>query len=203
MGRVVTYVRRHHVALLALFVAIGGTTYAAANLPRGSVGTRQLRRNSVVSSKVKDGSLEGSDFEKGALPQGARGATGPAGQQGATGPRGATGPTSAAPGVQAYAYVKSTGNNPSLDADRTRGFSSVSMPSLGHYCLTPAAGVDLAHSAIAVTPVWSNAAISRAFAQLTDISVCPAGTLQVDTYLANNTSNPSYDQINDFTVVVP
>lgn len=27
------YVRRHHVALLALFVALGGTAYAAAQLP--------------------------------------------------------------------------------------------------------------------------------------------------------------------------
>jgi hypothetical protein len=202
MGRVVCYVRQHHVALLALFIAIGGTSYAAAHLPRNSVGTRQLRRNSVVSSKVKDGSLQTADFGKGALAQGARGATGPAGSQGATGPRGATG-AATTQAVQAYAYVKSNGTNPSLDANRTRGFSSVSMPTMGHYCLTPAAGVDLAHSAIAVTPVWDSGAISDAFAQLTDVATCGAGTLEVDTYLSNGTSNPSYDQINDFTVVVP
>lgn len=56
-----TYVRRHHVGLLALFVALGGTAYAAS-LPRDSVGTKQLRHGAVVSSKVKDGSLFARDM---------------------------------------------------------------------------------------------------------------------------------------------
>jgi hypothetical protein len=39
-------------ALLALFVSLGGTTYAVTSLPRDSVGTRQLRDRSVTEDKL-------------------------------------------------------------------------------------------------------------------------------------------------------
>src|SRR3954462_12486668 len=88
LARMQAYARRHHVALLALFVALGGTSYAAIRLPAGSVKTRQLARNAVVSSKIKDGSLQPEDFKPGALPAGA---TGPQGSQGSQGPQGEKG----------------------------------------------------------------------------------------------------------------
>jgi hypothetical protein len=81
----------HIISLLALFVALGGTGYAAVNLPRNSVGARQLKANSVGSGKVKDGSLEAGDFKAGALPAGQTGATGPVGPAGPAGLRGANG----------------------------------------------------------------------------------------------------------------
>jgi hypothetical protein len=77
------------VGLIALFVALGGTGYAAVVLPAHSVGTKQLKRNAVTSSKVKNFSLLRRDFKRGQLP---RGPQGPAGPRGATGPQGATGP---------------------------------------------------------------------------------------------------------------
>jgi hypothetical protein len=61
------------VALIALFVAIGGTSYAAITLKANSVGTKQLRHNAVTSSKVKDRSLLARDFKSGQLPKGAKG----------------------------------------------------------------------------------------------------------------------------------
>ena len=45
------------VAIIALVLALGGTSYAAITLPAGSVGTRQLQRNAVVGSTVRNGSL--------------------------------------------------------------------------------------------------------------------------------------------------
>jgi hypothetical protein len=39
-------------AVLALFVALGGTGYAAISLPRNSVGSAQIRRAAVTSSKI-------------------------------------------------------------------------------------------------------------------------------------------------------
>lgn len=50
------------VACLALFVALGGTGYAAFRLPRRSVGTRQLRANAVTSRKVRRGTIGLSDI---------------------------------------------------------------------------------------------------------------------------------------------
>jgi hypothetical protein len=60
-------------------VALGGTGYAVTALPRGSVGTPQLKSNAVNSSKVKDRSLKAADFGAGQLPTGAQGPTGPPG----------------------------------------------------------------------------------------------------------------------------
>ena len=39
------------VATLALFVALGGSSYAALNLPKASVGAKQLKKNSVTLPK--------------------------------------------------------------------------------------------------------------------------------------------------------
>ncbi len=86
------------VSMLALTIALGGTSYAATTLAKNSVGSAQIRakavRNSdlgsssVSSSKVKDGSLLKKDFAANQLPAGA---TGLKGDKGDRGERGATG----------------------------------------------------------------------------------------------------------------
>jgi hypothetical protein len=50
------------VATAALFVALGGVSYAATQLPEDSVGTNQLQQDSVTSGKVQDGTLKPADF---------------------------------------------------------------------------------------------------------------------------------------------
>jgi hypothetical protein len=88
-------------ATLALFVALGGSSYAAIALPRNSVGSAQLRKGAVTGSKIRSGSITAgkvkqhsllaSDFEAGQLaagPAGLRGAQGPTGEQGPPGPAG-------------------------------------------------------------------------------------------------------------------
>src|SRR3954469_1578939 len=100
------YLRRHHVGLLALFLAMSGTAYAAT-LPRNSVGTAQLKPNAVTSAKVKDGSLRLSDFARGQLPPslaGPKGAAGAAGAQGPAGVPGAPGPAGV-PGLDGSALA--------------------------------------------------------------------------------------------------
>jgi hypothetical protein len=49
-------------ATIAVFVALGGVSYAALKLPKNSVGTKQLKPNAVSGSKVADGSLSAADF---------------------------------------------------------------------------------------------------------------------------------------------
>jgi hypothetical protein len=83
------------IASLALFMAMGGTGYAALNLPKASVGAKQLKAGSVTAKKVKsgaitgakvaNGSLLGTDFKAGQLPAGPTGPTGPQGPTGAPG----------------------------------------------------------------------------------------------------------------------
>ena len=45
------------VALIALFVALGGTTYAAVKLPRNSVTTIQVKDRSLLRRDFKSGEL--------------------------------------------------------------------------------------------------------------------------------------------------
>ena len=86
------------VACIALMVAMGGTGYAAIRLPRNSVGAKQIKRNAVTSSKVRNGSLLSADFAAGQLPAGPQG---PQGNTGATGPQGPAGVADAFARVQA------------------------------------------------------------------------------------------------------
>lgn len=68
------------ISLVALFVALGGTGYAALRLPRNSVGTAQIRsgavtgvkiRNGVVTAaKVKNGTLTGAKLRNGTVTAG-------------------------------------------------------------------------------------------------------------------------------------
>jgi hypothetical protein len=83
-------------ATIALFVALGGVSYAAVNLPMNSVGSKQLKKNSVNSAKVRNGSLTLGDFKKSQRaklrgPKGATGATGATGAIGLRGPAGISG----------------------------------------------------------------------------------------------------------------
>ena len=80
------------VAVVALFVAMGGVGYAALKLPKNSVGSKQLKANAVTSAKVKNTSLLPGDFKAGQFPAGAQGAKGLQGEQGVKGDNGGTGP---------------------------------------------------------------------------------------------------------------
>jgi hypothetical protein len=61
------FLHRNSIALVALFVALGGTTYAATALPKNSVGNAQLKKNAVTSAKVKNSSLTGADVRESSL----------------------------------------------------------------------------------------------------------------------------------------
>lgn len=44
-------------ATIAVFIALGGVSYAAIKLPKNSVGTKQIKREAVNGAKVKIGSI--------------------------------------------------------------------------------------------------------------------------------------------------
>jgi hypothetical protein len=60
MTRILNHVRSNVVAYLALFVALGGTSYAAFNLPAGSVGSRELKNGAVTATKLNANSVAAS-----------------------------------------------------------------------------------------------------------------------------------------------
>jgi len=75
------------IAILALFIALGGTSYAAIKVPRNSVGATQIRVGAVGSSEIRDRSIALKDVSRSARSslRGAAGPQGPAGAQGSAG----------------------------------------------------------------------------------------------------------------------
>jgi hypothetical protein len=140
--RIVSHLRSNTVAYVALFAALGGTSYAAVRLAPGSV-TRaalangavthtKLAPNSVGANNVAKRSLTAADFSPGSLlgalkgvagHAGAAGAVGPTGAAGAAGPGGSAGPT----GATGPAGAAGQDGNASIIL-RARGTGSVTAP---------------------------------------------------------------------------
>src|SRR5919201_3973271 len=174
MGWISGYVRRHHLALLALFVALGGTSFAAANalLPKNSVGSAQVINGSLRTvdlSKKTRVALHGARGAPG--PQGPQGVQGAQGPEGPTGPRGLSGPSGSA---VAYAHVNA---NATLDAANSKNVASgnVARPTsspTGVYCFS---GLSFTPHAVAVT-IGVQGSAWAAYARTDDGGDCPTHT---------------------------
>jgi hypothetical protein len=58
------------IASVALFVALGGTGYAAFSLPKNSVGSKQLKSNAVTTSKLKNNAVTTGKLKNNAVTTG-------------------------------------------------------------------------------------------------------------------------------------
>jgi hypothetical protein len=119
-------------ATLALFIALGGTSYAVATLPRNSVGPAQLRENAVRGGEIRRQAVKSSDIGDRAVRlrdisksarESLQGQVGPAGPQGPAGPtffatlnsvgtpvRGAVGTDESGAGVRVVEFRRSMAN---------------------------------------------------------------------------------------------
>lgn len=122
---------------LALFVALGGDSYAArliggAQIKRDAIASKHLRAGAVTSADVRDGTIAARDLAPALLdvvgapgpggetgPQGLAGPAGPAGPQGETGPQGPAGPIG-----PSTAYAASRADGPASIVE-TPAFSTI------------------------------------------------------------------------------
>jgi hypothetical protein len=79
-------------ASIAVFVALGGTSYGLASgsidsreIKNNTVRSKDIRNNDIRGKDVRNGSLLAGDFKPGQLPNGPTGAQGPRGLTGAQG----------------------------------------------------------------------------------------------------------------------
>jgi hypothetical protein len=93
--RFTVHLRGNAVGYLALFIALGGSSYAAVRLTPGSVKTTAIAKravthtklapNSVTGGNVAKGSLTATDFKSGSFLQGLKGDAGDSGGEGSDG----------------------------------------------------------------------------------------------------------------------
>ena len=183
------------VALLALFVALGGTGYAALKLPKNSVGAKQLKRNAVRSSKVKNRSLLAEDFKAGQLPAGPRGFMG---ARGPAGPRGT---------AKAYGHVSNDG---SIDTVHSSPGVTSSKLGNGQYCVKLPATLDADHQVIVAMPdISEDTTLTGADGNITTFesggTTCSTNGLQVVALNAGVVNNKLAVEESDsgFNFVVP
>lgn len=195
----------HVLAGTALFVALGGTSYAAVSLPGNSVGSAQLRKNAVAASdirknavtsaKVRNGSLAVADLSRSAVstlrtpgPAGPTGPVGPAGGAGPAGAQGVPGPQGPAGIVEPQSIAATSGVN--LLADTTHTVMTLSVQPRRYVVHAKfnlfSVGADQidcelrANGAVLDLIQWNpTAANTRAPVSLQAVTPTPAGTLDV------------------------
>jgi hypothetical protein len=86
------------VATMALFIALGGTSYAAIKLPHNSVGSEQIKTGAVHTGEIRDRTIRLQDISTSARTS----------LRGQAGPQGAPGPAGAA-AVRHFAAVNAAG----------------------------------------------------------------------------------------------
>jgi Collagen triple helix repeat (20 copies) len=79
------------IATIALFAALGGSSYAATQIAKNSVTTKEVRNRSLLARDFRAGQLKAGPAGV-AGPPGAEGPAGPAGRAGPAGPAGPSGP---------------------------------------------------------------------------------------------------------------
>lgn len=92
---------------VAVFIALGGTSFAAVKLSKGSVGERELKTGAVTSAKLKDGTIAPADLAPGTA------LSGPRGPRGTEGPQGDRGPSDVLTNRNSGTPISNKGNTPS------------------------------------------------------------------------------------------
>ncbi len=128
------------VAVIALFVALGGSGYAAIqlngkNLDNRSIPGKKLKKGTVTGREVKNGALSAADFNRRQLVPGPKGPPGPPGEKGEDGVEGEPGEDGEV-GARAYVRVSKEGD---VDTSDSKNFPPGNvhrgLADSGVYCL--------------------------------------------------------------------
>lgn len=190
------------VAFVALLVAFTGSSFAAPAREAASklVSGSKIKKNTITSRQVKNGSLLAADFKSGQLPRGARGAdgargaTGPQGYRGPQGAAGAAGQKGADGSARAYGRIATNG---ALTRGKNVASVSLAQGTTYQYCINTTFG--------AVENITASATFGSASAGVVTVvdvgdgnGACPAGTDATIVNYVNGaaTAQPVYFTLN-------
>jgi hypothetical protein len=165
------------VAMLALFVALGGTAIAAGN---ALITGKQIKNSSITGADVKNKSLTPKDF-KGSV-RGLRGLRGAVGPQGAQGAQGAQGPAGAP-------------NPNAVDSDKVDGYHANELTRVGNDFgsagpLPPVAAPDeLVFGTAGLVAPRNGYALVTATAQPNAAAGCPCRAVMQITHVQGGTTS--------------
>jgi hypothetical protein len=178
------------ISTLCLFMLLGGGAYAATQLPKNSVGTKQLKNSAVTGKKIKNKSIGTAELTPAAVSS-LKGAKGEAGPAGAQGPQGTT-------NGGAYATLDlESGQKPIFAGDHP-GFADVKRVATGIYCFTTVPGTNVDHPLASVDLGDSGGGRAKFVEPLANGAViaCDPGQLEVQTFeLVREEPSPLEDVI--------
>jgi hypothetical protein len=194
---------------IRLVVAIALVVSVAATLPAiGAPSPMRVAKKALKTAKRSD--KRSKKALKRRAPRGPKGATGQsgapgapgiAGSNGSNGAIGPTGPPGPAGTASAYAQVSST--SIAFVSARTSGFTGISRPSPGVYCLTvdPSLGIDPETVATAASPEFGGSTIRGGSVEVHGAATvsCPSGDFAVRTFDSSGTAS----NLVSFTLIVP
>ena len=193
------------IALIALFVALGGTSYAAIKLPKNSVGTKQIRNNAVTGAKIKNGAVTKSKINTSGLivPNATHAST----ADSATSPTNATNATNAttAANAQELGGVAPSGYWPNADAlpaGRTlRGSWTVQFtaPSAGAQLNVPVSFGFLLPTVLPITYVAQSTSNSNCPGTDKNPQALPGHVCVYESRTVNLSSIDTFETTNPFT----
>jgi hypothetical protein len=169
-------------SVTAVFIALGGSAIAVTQLPKDSVGARQIKDGAVRSAEVKDFSLQANDFAKDTLLKGDKGEQGPAGQPGTPG-------TPGAPATRIYAFVRTggcCGGAPALNPPQIsngHGVTAAKIDGTGQYKVTFDTSLLPSGDVTNCVPLVSEGSQDAAFPIDGEISVGHPGGIPTDSLL--------------------
>lgn len=178
------------ISTLCLFMLLGGGAYAAAKLPKNSVGAKQIKNGAITANKIKKASINSSKLTPATVAslQGAKGETGAAGPRGLQGAPGDPGAYATVDTANPPSPPKFIGTHPGfLSVERvepTGNTEEEKEAEAGVYCLTPAPGTSIDHPVASAN--WADSSTYGVFveplARVGDFPKCDEDQLEIHTY---------------------
>lgn len=197
----------HFIAIVALFVALGGTasatsviraitgqqiqkgTITGANIKAHTISERQIARHSITGTEIRVGSLQATDFNNAQAAK-LRGLSGNAGARGVQGVAGPAGPAGT-PGAPGSLPSFSASGNPITNYVNLTPIVSITVPTAGVY-VAIASGTYTNTGAVDDNGVGCGIAVDGAITDAAGFSVAAGATIStgpIVSVAAPNTSN--------------